>query len=100
MTSPSGWKPAWRTSRNSLTERSLVNRPERFCCRRAGPASGTPSVLLGSYAKGLPFSLGVGSRSAQREDLHRRGGRPGGRQRGILADHGAHHVEEIGRAHV
>src|ERR1035441_3679769 len=95
ITSPSGWKPAWRTSRNSLTDRSLVNRPERFCCRRAVPASGTPSVLLGSYAtvSFLPRLQGRQARSAQREDLEGRGLGGLGGDRRVIADDGADHVK-------
>ena len=36
-----------------MTDRSEVNRPWRFCCRRARPASGTPSREVGSYAVSL-----------------------------------------------
>src|SRR6476469_147387 len=53
-TSPSGRNPASRTSRNSLTDRSLVNRdpgePGRSSARRAIASAGTPwatgSVIL------------------------------------------------------
>src|SRR6202034_4203593 len=48
-TKPTGSKPACLISRNSLTLRSEVNRPAWFCCRRALPASGTPSSEVGSY---------------------------------------------------
>ena len=50
---PERRNPAWRTSRNSLIERSLVKRPARFCCSRARPASGTPSVLVRVIGHGV-----------------------------------------------
>src|SRR5579884_1659282 len=68
MTSPTGSKPASRTSRNSLIERSLVNRPRlpsppRISTRRRRAASGSPSCEPGVY--GIVFfsaCLAVGRR--------------------------------------
>src|SRR6478609_11532548 len=56
-TSPSGRKPASRTSRNSLTDRSLVNRlvgwPGRISARRRIASSGMCSSV-GSKVTGSP----------------------------------------------
>ena len=85
-----GWKPAWRTSRNSLIERSLVNRPARFCCRRARPASGTPSVLRRVIGHGVSVLSGRWSglrarRAGQRERGAIERGRGARRRRGAAS---------------
>ena len=49
-TRPTGSNPASVTSRNSLTLRSEVYRPSRFCSRRSRPDSGIPSRDPGSYS--------------------------------------------------
>src|SRR5450432_506024 len=48
MTRPSGSKPASLTSKNSLTDRSLVNsRLARMSCRRSRACSGRSSTIVG-----------------------------------------------------
>ncbi len=59
-TRPTGSNPASVTSRNSLTLRSEVYRPWRFCSRRSTPDSGNPlerrRVVLGHL---LPIRIAV-----------------------------------------
>src|SRR6266566_5428855 len=102
-TSPSGSKPACLMSRNSLTDRSEVNRPCRFCSNRARPASGMPSSEVGSYGVSRSSVMacssfvhvgGVGKVSWARDDRrsaeqvqHRFGWPYGGLL--LLADRGA-----------
>src|ERR671933_82153 len=67
-TRPSGSNPAALTSRNSLTDRSLVKKlRSRMRTSRSTPCSGMPAVEGGAYCSGSLVALDLAVRALDRD---------------------------------
>src|SRR5579863_7894160 len=92
-TKPTGSKSAFSTHRYSLTERSDVNSPRAFICRRSLACSARPSVLVGSYVDirfSPEFLVGLLIAQVDRHDRHTQRGRM--RLVSAESNRGAEHV--------